>query len=155
MTSSTLKLTASQAEIILDRLAIGDAITDVLTDCGNSRGVGPRFDVQTGRTVPATWSRAEVDQEQDLMLAEINPDWRVRDTRRPCEIAITRPEYSERRNQLRREIIADTMNGSTWYARSEGYGDATQLELANIERSLEAIARKLEAIGILVDVVTW
>ena len=135
MSTNTLTLNGAQAEIILDRLEAGDAITDALTDAA------------PGELAP--WSRAEVDQEQQLMVAE------VRDSRRPCEIAITRPEYGPRRNRLRREIIADTMNGSTWGARAEGYGDATPLELANIERSLAAIARKMAAIGIHVDVVTW
>ena len=141
MKSSTLKLTAAQAEIILDRLELFDAITDVLTDAAP----GER----------AVWSRAEVDAEQREMFAELAPtDWQP-GRYRPAPFVVSHPEYSERRNLLRREIIAETMNGSTWYARAEGYGEATPLELANIERSLEAIARKLAQIGIAVDVVTW
>lgn len=140
MKSSTLKLTAAQAEIILDRLEIVDAITDVLTDAAP----GAR----------AVWSRAEVDAEQREMFAELAPDdWRP-GRYRPATFVVSHPEYSERRNRLRREILAETMNGSTWYAQRVS-AISTQLELANVERSLEAIARKLAQIGIAVDVVTW
>ena len=140
MKLNTLKLTPAQAEIVLDRLELIDAISDVLTDAAPGE--------------KSEWSREEVDEEQESMLSEIDPGWRLRETRTACQIAVTGPGYSDRRNRLRREILADTMDGSTFYARAEGYGDASPLELSNIERSLEALARKMARAGISVDVVT-
>jgi len=141
MKLNTLNLTPAQAEILLDRLGLIDAITDVLTDATPGQ--------------ESAWSREEVDDEQVAMIAELAPaGWAGERPDRDCSLDIRRPEYGDRRNQLREEILADTMDGSTWYARAEGYGDGSPLQLSNIERTLEALAEKMARAGISVDVVT-
>jgi len=58
-------------------------------------------------------------------------------------------------SDLRREIACESMNGSTYFAVAEGWGDADELQLSRIKRSLEAIQAKFASHGLSVDVVDW
>tara|TARA_R110000803_G_scaffold210718_1_gene283370 strand:+ start:6821 stop:7159 length:339 start_codon:yes stop_codon:yes gene_type:complete len=42
-----------------------------------------------------------------------------------------------------RALLVDCVEGSTYWAASQGWGDATDLQLANITRAGQALARKV------------
>jgi hypothetical protein len=62
-------------------------------------------------------------------------------------------------SELDREILVDCLDGSTWYAVHEGYGEASSQKLASIVGALTGAAEKVEDFfGIPrgdINVVTW
>ena len=103
--------------------------------------------------------RLEVgDAIADCFIAEQKPKWDSVEIMEAAEQMLSElEETGELRveTELQREIAIDCMNGSTYYAVAEGWGDASVLELGRIERSMDAIKRKYSAVGLICDVVTY
>jgi len=83
-------------------------------------------------------THAAVIELAELMLREVERDAKL--------------YLSSDSAQLRRDIAAECMDGSTYYA---GLWDEDQLKLCRTVQSLEALARKFAAAGMKVTVVTW
>jgi len=103
--------------------------------------------------------RLEVgDAIADCFTDEQHPEWDSSEIMEVAEQMLRELEETGElhvETSLQREIAIDCMNGSTYYAASEGWGDASVLELGQIERSLKAIQRKYSASGLRCDVVTY
>ena len=130
---SEIKLTPAQSEIIRHRLEVPEAIEEVLTDTNPGRW-------EQGRVEEMAWEMCrEVESSDTIKLGGLYSE----STLSPGDV------------NLRREIACEAMNGSTYWRVAESWGDADELQLSRIKRSLEAIQAKFKSHGLSVDVVDW
>lgn len=122
-----IKLTNSEWEILEHRLAISDCIADALYDFGLTKDENE-----------ARWT--QVQEAADALNSSL------RSTRAIAVEALT---------EVDREILADCLSGSTFFADLDNavhYGELTRGKALAIRKAGRSIERKLNEAGIKCDV---